>query len=205
MTKLVVGVTQRVEVSEHGERRDALDQAWAPLLLDAGFAPVPLPSRGEGAAALIERFGLTALLLTGGNDLGTAPERDALEGALLDQARERGLPVLGVCRGLQMMNAHLGGELARVAGHVAAPHAVLAGDEPYGEVNSFHGWGIEPTGLAAELEPLLHAPDGSVEAARHRRLPWTGVMWHPERDSPDAALQREIVGRGLRGEAFPRR
>ena len=202
---LAVGVTQRVEVSEHGERRDALDQAWAPLLLGAGFAPVVLPNRGEPAAALIERFGLAALLHTGGNDLGTAPERDALEGALLDEARARRLPVLGVCRGLQMINAHLGGELARVDGHVAAPHAVLAGGEPYAEVNSFHGWGIGPAGLAGGLEPLLHAPDGSVEAASHRELPWTGVMWHPERDSPEAALQQEIVARALRGEAFPRR
>jgi N5-(cytidine 5'-diphosphoramidyl)-L-glutamine hydrolase len=203
---LAVGVTQRVEVSEHGERRDALDQAWAPLLLDAGFAPVPLPNRGEGAAALIERFGLAALLLTGGNDLGTAPERDALEGALLDEARERRLPVLAVCRGLQMVNAHLGGELARVDGHVAAPHAVLtARDERYAEVNSFHDWGIGATGLAPELEPLLRAPDGSMEAATHRELPWTGVMWHPERDCPDAALQHEIVARALRGEPFPRR
>jgi putative glutamine amidotransferase len=202
---LAVGVTQRVEVTEHGERRDALDQAWAPLLLDAGFAPVVLPNRGEPAAALIERFGLAALVLTGGNDLGTAPERDALEGALLDEARSRGLPVLAVCRGLQMMNVHLGGELERIDGHVAAPHAVLAGGEPYADVNSFHGWGIAPAGLAAELEALLHAPDGSVEAAIHRELPWTGVMWHPERESPDAALQHEIVARALRGERFPRR
>jgi putative glutamine amidotransferase len=202
---LAVGVTQRVVVSEHGERRDALDQAWAPLLLETGFAPVVLPNRGEGAAALIERFGLDALALTGGNDLGTAPERDALEGALLDEARARRLPVLAVCRGLQMMNAHLGGELARVDGHVAAPHVVLAGGEPYTEVNSFHDWGIGPTGLADELEALLHAPDGSVEAATHRELPWAGVMWHPERDSPDRALQREIVARALRGEPFPRR
>ena len=202
----LVAITQRVDVPDHGgERRDALDQAWAPLLLELGFTAVPLPNRGEPAAALVERFGPAAVVLSGGNDLGTAPERDAFEAGLLDEARARALPLLGVCRGMQMTNAHLGGELTRVEGHVRAPHAVLAGDEPFTEVNSFHNWGIDQAGLAPELEALLLAPDGTVEAARHRELPWTFVMWHPERDNQDPALQREIVAAALRGEPFPRR
>jgi putative glutamine amidotransferase len=94
--------------------------------------------------------------------------------------------VLGVCRGLQMINRYLGGRLDRLDGHVARGHEVRSGAHDlvfaaYTEVNSFHGWGIRPDSLASTLTPRVWAADGSVEAASHSLLPWIGIMWHPER------------------------
>ena len=122
-----IGLTQRVEVAaETGERRDALDQAWAPLVTGMGFVPVPLPNRTSNISAAIDNLQLGGIIMTGGNDLGhlphahnTAPERDELEHHLLDLCAERGIPVLGVCRGLQMIACHYGGELSPLHGHVA--------------------------------------------------------------------------------------
>jgi putative glutamine amidotransferase len=110
-------------------------------------------------------------------------ERDRLEEGALVHAEKHGLPLLGVCRGLQMINHHQGGRLRKVAGHVAVRHLVKGPLAPEGrEVNSYHGLGLLPEDLGRDLEPLAWSDDGVIEAFRHQRLPWLGVMWHPERE-----------------------
>ena len=170
-----------------GERRDALDQSWAALLAACDLIALPMPNRPEVATSLFEATEIAGLLLTGGNDLarygGDAPERDETERRLLQLARARHLPVLGVCRGMQVIQDAFGVTLAKVAGHVAQRHRL---DGVASEVNSFHGFGA--TATVAPLEVLARAPDGVVEAIRHRDEPILGQMWHPERESPyDAA------------------
>jgi len=93
--------------------------------------------------------------------------------------------VFGACRGLQHLNVYLGGRLAPCEGHVAVCHPVhVQGASCSYEVNSFHGIGIPPDGLAPPLRAWMVDDRGWVEAAAHRELPWLGVMWHPERDGP---------------------
>jgi len=109
----LVAVTQRVAVEpRHGERRDCLDQAWTRFLLACGLTPMPAPNQQEAALALCTTAPVAGIVLTGGNDLaaygGDAPERDATEGALIDLAARRGWPVLGVCRGMQMIQERFG-------------------------------------------------------------------------------------------------
>jgi gamma-glutamyl-gamma-aminobutyrate hydrolase PuuD len=179
MTRMV-GLSQRVVVDARtGERRDALDQRWMPFLAACGLAGVPLPNHPHAALAVAQACGLSALILTGGNDLaalgGDAPERDETERALLDWAAER-LPVLGVCRGAQHL-AHLaGGRLERVGGHAGTRHDVA----PLGrEVNSYHDWAI--VGPPPGAMVLAQAADGTVEAFRlGNRM---GILWHPERET----------------------
>lgn len=206
----IVALTQRVEdLADRGERRDALDQAWTPWVLGGGDLPAPVPNTLADPVAHLVALGAGALVLTGGNDLAhlpgaqhAAPERDATERGLLDHATAVGLPVLAVCRGMQMLVHHWGGTLARIDGHVARPHDLVpVVDPPWslrgGPVNSFHDWGVET--LGSDLVPIAHAPDGSVEAVAHRTLPQVGLMWHPERaprDGADRTLLAALVGAG---------
>jgi N5-(cytidine 5'-diphosphoramidyl)-L-glutamine hydrolase len=195
-----VGVTQRVSVvPAYGERRDCLDQAWTKFLAACGLLPVVLPNVPEAALALCEVAGIAGLVLTGGNDLavvgGDAPERDTLENILLDMAERRGLPVLGVCRGMQVIQQRFAIPLRRVEGHVAQRQFIRINGERK-EVNSYHRFAAFDS--RPPLEAWAVADDGVVKAVRHSAEPITGIMWHPERCSPfspaDVVLFRQVFG-----------
>ena len=136
------------------------------------------------------------IVLTGGNDLvacgGDAPERDETETALLDCAERRGLPVLGVCRGMQMILHRFGTRLDRVQGHVTPRHRISIEGRSV-EVNSFHNFG------ATEVHPPLKswaiAGDGVIEAVQHEGGRMMGVMWHPERVEPFSAEDIALFSR----------
>jgi putative glutamine amidotransferase len=205
-----IAITQRVhDLAEVGERRDALAQAWTPWIEAGGDTAIPVPNRLADPVAHVRGLGVDALVLTGGNDLAhlpgaqhPAPERDATERALLGHARDVGLPVLAVCRGMQMLVDFWGGAVTRVEGHVARPHDLVgtgAGAPPLrpGPVNSFHDWGIARAGVPEVLSVVATAPDGTVEAVVHETLPQVGIMWHPERataDPADRALLAWLIG-----------
>jgi gamma-glutamyl-gamma-aminobutyrate hydrolase PuuD len=194
----MVAITQRVSpVPAHGERRDCLDQAWTRFLTACGLLPLLLPNVADTALALCEGAGVAGLVLTGGNDLapygGDAPERDTVEYALLDWAEQRGLPVLGVCRGMQVIQQRFGIALGRVEGHVAQRQIVQIDGEPR-EVNSYHHFAAVHS--RPPLDVWAVAGDGVVKAIRHSARPITGIMWHPERCTPfspaDVALFRRV-------------
>jgi len=205
---LRLGLTQRVAVDPNtGERRDCLDQRWAELLGAYGYLAVPLPNLAAGPPMLAQELGLGGIVLTGGNDLASvpngadpAPERDALESELLRYAVANALPVLGVCRGMQMMAHFFGAPVVAVQDHVLPEHSIslqpgtpmpLARVE---RVNSFHRFGIASDRLGGELVAGALAGDGTVEAMTHRHLPQWGIMWHPERGTP-SPRDREIFAR----------
>ncbi len=184
-----VAITQRVAiVPEYAERRDCLDQEWPKFLQACGLLPLALPNVSAVALALCERTQLCGLILSGGNDLvalgGDAPERDETEAALLSMARRRALPVIGVCRGMQLIQHAHGVPLQQVDGHVS-PDQRISVDGRSRHVNSYHR--VAARGSCPLLQVWAVADDGVVKAIRHRDEPVTGIMWHPERCAPFAA------------------
>lgn len=209
-----VGITQRVDhLPDRNERRDGLDQRLSALLDSAGLLPVPIPNLLRDPAAFVDAMGLDLIILSGGNDLAHLPaasapasERDSTEARLLDLTTERGIPVLGICRGLQMMVDHAGGTLTRVEGHAGTTHEIDVLDDSLWPlrhrrvVNSFHNWAVTPDMLGGSLAALALAPDGTVEAAHRPGLPQVCVMWHPEREPPDPG-DLDLIGALLEYEA----
>lgn len=191
----LVAVSQRVDhYPDRNETRDALDQRLITFLLVAGFIPVPLPnglykslpdgrSVPEALDVWLAAVKPQAFLLSGGNDIGQCSERDLIEGWLLDYARQHQMPLLGICRGMQIMGHWAGVDLRSVQGHVRIQHC-LSG-EITGEVNSYHGFSLATCPL--DFEVLARSDDGEIEAIRHQSLPWEGWMWHPEREENFAA------------------
>lgn len=204
-----IGVTQRLvrDVST-GEERDALDLRWTVFLEQCALLAVPAPSSASPEQWL-EALSIQGVLITGGNDLSSVSDdplsarRDAFERALLAATEARGIPVLGVCRGLQLIAALDGVELTRIEGHVRSRHRVsvepdarwLAGPAEL-EVNSYHDWGLRSAG--AKTRVAAFAADGTIEALEHLERPLMGIMWHPEREpsavQSDLKLFRRFLG-----------
>lgn len=194
--KKCIAVTQRVEnIEAIGERRDALSQEWTGLAGACGFLPLLLPNHLPAVRELLEDWRPDGIILTGGNDLaaygGNAPERDALEQFLIQYSAEEKIPLLGVCRGMQMILNQFGAKLRKVEGHVRMEHLLSNGDE----VNSFHSWGAVE--CQRPLTPEAWSADGVLEAVSHQDFPWIhGIMWHPERYHPmrerDIQLIKEV-------------
>lgn len=182
-----IGISQRICRDEKsGEKRDCLAHDWYAFLAALGVNWTPLPNHRQSALRLCGELELDGILLTGGDDIAVHPERDATEYALLAWARERQLPVIGVCRGFQILYCWLGGALKErsPAGHRAQRHVVRFTDGTEREVNSFHTFTLKEP--ASGLNALaICAADGTLEAACSANM--LGMMWHPERE-PDPAL-----------------
>jgi gamma-glutamyl-gamma-aminobutyrate hydrolase PuuD len=207
-----LGLSQRVEIhAKIGERRDCLDQQWTRLLEGFGYCPVLLPNLLEDLGRYIEALGIEGIILTGGNDLAhvtdprqPAPERDATETRLIDWAVGSGTPLLGVCRGMQMLASHYGTPLTKIEGHVARDHEVerVEGSilplAPRETTNSYHDYGINPEDLSDVFCVEAVDSEGKIEALRHRSAKLYGIMWHPERGSTSKRDERilEAVFRG---------
>lgn len=175
-------VSQRVD--EHPERnevRDALDRRLPAFLLAASLLPAPIPNLlGAELSHWLHAISPRIIILSGGNDPGEQPERDDTENRLIHHAKEHHLPLLGLCRGMQVMALHAGGSLKTVSGHVRTRHQ-LSGHVQR-NVNSYHNQALAT--LPEGYEVTATAEDGAIEAIRHHSLPWEGWMWHPERENP---------------------
>ena len=187
--KLRYALTLRVTQAEgYVEPRDSISQDWIACLDIRGIEPVLIPNGLSDPVAYLDAQSPDLFILTGGDDLGATPMRDETETRLLDHALSTGLPVFGVCRGMQLINRHFGGTETPVDGHVAIPHGIsvtkplakLYGDDV--TVNSFHALGIEPSELGDGLHSFATDNEGRIEAFYHPDRPIAAVMWHPERD-----------------------
>lgn len=180
-------VSCRVDaVPERQETRDALDQSLIRWLSELGYQALLLPNALDSSTlpSLVAQLKPALIVLSGGNDLGQYPARDQTEHALVDIARQQLLPLLAICRGMQMLAQCEGVALTAVSGHVARRH-MLSGLWQ-GEVNSYHQFAL--TELPAHYQLLAQSPDGCIEAMRHQSLPWLALMWHPEREQPFCPL-----------------
>ncbi len=220
--KPIIGITPSAQVDTlvHGTfQRYCISAPYVRAVESAGGVPVILPPQQDAVEALMAI--VDGVLLSGGPDVdparygdtyvhpntyGVDSDRDQFEINLFDAALRHGIPVFGICRGIQVMNVALGGTLiqdvatehpgAAEVGHrqhergledSAVGHEMSAVDPSllpiFGNndlgVNSFHHQAIRD--IAPTLIPVAYSPDGLVEAVVLRgNAEVFGVQWHPE-------------------------
>jgi putative glutamine amidotransferase len=213
-----IGLTTYRERAAWGvwdEPADLLPTSYADSISAAGGVALLLPPGAAdlvGAAAEV-LAGVHGLVLTGGADVDPAlysaardertgaarPDRDAWEFSLARAALDLGVPTLAICRGMQVLNVALGGDLVQHLPDVVGSdaHSPVVGehgrhDVEFAESSRVHAmFGAGTTvatyhhqavgQVAAELVPTAWAPDGTVEALEHAMAEWVvAVQWHPE-------------------------
>lgn len=214
--KPVIGLTSSFMTHEDRELV-FLPHAYFDAVRHFGGIPVLIPvfASREELNFLLDRC--DGLILTGGDDIDPslygeeklndtiviAPERDSQEGLVIDMALARNLPIFGICRGIQMMNVHLGGTLYQdipaqipsdIAHSMAKPHhrtchecRVIPGTPLHDlcgchsfNVNSHHHQAVKD--VAPGFVVIGLSEDGIIEAIYDPAKPFCwGVQWHPEK------------------------
>ncbi len=185
-------------------------------LINAGASPFALPSTQNREVLTFMLEQSDGLLISGGIDIepgayGAEPDGNGVYDVeydrhcflVLEIALKLRMPILGICRGEQLINVACGGTLVQdIPGHRDTTHAL---QEVRGRVaramgtdgvvvNSFHHQVVDQ--VAPGFEVVARSPEGYVEAIEHRELPYLlGVQWHPERlaDSGTQVLYRDFV------------
>ena len=227
MSRPMIGITTRNGKDADGHPTVVLQHSYVNAVTGAGGVAIPVPCNLPLEILLDLYSRLDGILFSGGGDIsleyfdgsphprigGVDPMRDSTELALMRGAVEQGKPLLGICRGAQMMNVALGGTLYT---HILdqlpdaiqhdwhdQPRQTLAHQvnvdessrvaEIFGEtllhVNSLHHQGLKD--IASSLRVTAHAPDGLVEAVELPDHPYAlAVQWHPEWLTDQPSMQR---------------
>ncbi|MBR51931.1 MAG: gamma-glutamyl-gamma-aminobutyrate hydrolase [Gammaproteobacteria bacterium] len=201
--KIKIGITQRVEkVESYNETRDSLDNRLVNWVSNNNYFPIPIPNNlveinlsntsQPNLEKWLEDVGIDALLLSGGNNIGDVLHRDLTEQYLLFWAQKYEKPLLGICRGMQMMGVFAGSNLIKIKGHTNTRHKLKTknffNNELPLSVNSFHDFALVDCPKGYEV--IAESEDGSIEAIKHKTLKWEGWMWHPERELPFNDIDR---------------
>lgn len=186
---MFIAITQRlVRHDSYNELREVLSTEWGALFGAEFSAFLPLPLCVEIDFTRYENA-ISGCILSGGNDLSIFNDaqenkiRDEYERQIITRCVKLQIPLLGICRGAQVLAQYFGSEIKPCQNHIGA-HNVREVSNSLGNefsVNSFHNYAI--TNLGADLECLAVANDNSIEAFKHKSLPFFALMWHIEREN----------------------
>ena len=167
--------------------------------------PILIPNSISNLDEFLEIMKPDGIILSGGENFGENPERDVTEYSLIDFSIKNNIPLLGVCRGMQILNKFFGGSITKTNNlkHVNTHHSLSISDDYFNKkeimVNSFHKNILQKNDLSDEFYILAEDnSDLTIEAFVNKKYPLVGIMWHPEREQNSFNLM--LIERILKNE-----
>lgn len=215
---MLIAISQKNDQNKHGNFIDSLENSYINYLEKLGIKLLIIPNSTESVNYYFNRFPIEGMILSGGNDVD--PElyggvrgknssltiaRDNTEKKMLEIAVEKKMSLLGICRGMQIINVFFGGKLIDLNEneeiHPVKEHLIeiinSKAEEILGKnsiINSYHNFGITKELLSPKLKAFAICSDQKViEGIYHPDLPIVGIQWHPERFSPDSEFNEKLV------------
>jgi putative glutamine amidotransferase len=193
MNRKKIGISLRVvDNQNYEEKRDAISHDWSQFFEKLNFIPILIPNALSNTESFLEELQLDGIILSGGSDIGVDIERDKTEKKILEYGVKNNLPILGVCRGMQIINDFFNGEIMKAENneHVNLDHSISIIDQTFSNifgneisVNSYHKNMIYQNNLGENLNVFaITKKDNSIEGFFHNQYSILGVMWHPERE-----------------------
>ena len=234
LKKPIIGISSSVIVDNSGSfagyKRAYVNKDYVDAVIRAGGIPLIIPFSTDEEVIISQAQLIDGLILSGGHDIDpynygqepsqkigeTFPERDTYEMILLEESKKRGIPILGICRGFQLINVAAGGtlyqDLSLIPGNILKHNQVsnptlkthkieikensfissIFGKETM--VNSFHHQAVDK--VADDFIVVARASDGVVEAIEHKTYKFlVAVQWHPEMLAVECEKARELFVR----------
>ncbi len=195
---LNIGITSNLKEYYSGYI-DFIDHYWLSYFEKKKISYCLIPNKKKLSVKILNKIDL--LIIPGGNDvsnfLKTSRMRNNIENNLINICLKKNIPILGICRGAQLLNKNLGGKIQRVKNHMRTRHNVFFTKnnilkKKYLNVNSFHKDGIKKSDLSKKLNMIANDNDENVEMFISKNKKIIGTMWHPEREKNTLLLDKLI-------------
>ena len=195
---LKIGITSNIKEYYKGYI-DFIDHYWLNYLEKKNINYYLIPNKKKLSKKKIEEINL--LIIPGGNNvsntLNTSKIRNSIEINLIKICFKKKIPILGICRGAQLLNKSFGGKIKKVKKHMRTRHNIFFKNKEiikknFLNVNSFHGDGIKKNDLAKKFNMLANDKDKNIEMFISKDKKIIGTMWHPEREKSTQLLDNLI-------------
>ena len=195
---LKIGITSNIKKYYKGYI-DFIDHYWLDYFEKKSINYYLIPNKKKLSKKKIEDINF--LIIPGGNDvsniLNTSKIRNSIEINLIKICFKKKIPILGICRGAQLLNKSFGGKGTKIIKHMRTRHNIFFTNreiikKKFLNVNSFHNDGIKKNDLSKSFKVLASDKYKNIEMFVSKNKKIIGTMWHPEREKSTKLLDTLI-------------